>query len=91
MRIFLHPLLRHKIRAHPFGCVSITCKLRIPILLCQAAMIFMSGAQERGAGRVGLGKRRVRQREREENVIGHPHQQVCYICNREWLFCFRFS
>ncbi|CAM6042332.1 unnamed protein product [Sphagnum compactum] len=25
MRIFLHPLLRHKIRAHPFGCVAITC------------------------------------------------------------------
>jgi hypothetical protein len=73
MRIFLHPLLRHKIRAHPFGCVGITCKLRIPILLCQAAMIFMSGA---------LGKRREREREREENVIGHSHQQVCYICNR---------
>jgi hypothetical protein len=57
MRIFLHPLLRHKIRAHPFGCVAITCKLRIPILLCQAAMIFVSGMQERGGGDWGRGER----------------------------------
>jgi hypothetical protein len=36
-------LLRHKIRAHTFGGGAITCKLRIPVLLCHAAMLESCG------------------------------------------------
>jgi len=45
----------------------------------------------RGAGRGGGGAagKEEREREREENVIGHPHQQVCYICKQRMAILFR--